>query len=401
YKDTPGLLLYLLGNENNYGLFWKGAETEDIPVEEQGSEARAKAMYKLFNKAILEMKSIDNSRPVAFCNGDLQFLHIIAEEVTAADIFGTNTYRGITFTGLYNRVKDEYGKPVLLTEFGSDALNAQTKQLDQFAQATYLKGNWKEIYSNAAGMGNSGIAIGGFTFQFSDGWWKHDQNENLTVHDTHASWSNGGYQFDYVEGENNMNEEWFGITAKGFPDSTGFYKLAPRTAYYVLNEVHKFDPYAEYASADSLTAYFADISIDESQSLSCKTPFKKYSENEDWDLVWSDEFDGLQGQSPDSTKWTYDIGNGWHGWGNQELEYYTDRPENVSMDGNGNLVITARKEKISDFEYTSSRIKTLGLFEQAYGRFEARIKLPEGQGIWPAFWSLGADFSEVGWPESG
>ena len=68
YKNTPGLLMYLLGNENNYGLFWSGAETEDIPIEDRQSTHRAKAMYKLFNDAVLEMKTVDTTRPVAICN---------------------------------------------------------------------------------------------------------------------------------------------------------------------------------------------------------------------------------------------------------------------------------------------------------------------------------------------
>jgi beta-glucanase (GH16 family) len=118
----------------------------------------------------------------------------------------------------------------------------------------------------------------------------------------------------------------------------------------------------------------------------------------DYQLVWQDEFDGPQGQSPDSTKWTYDIGTD---WGNAQLEYDTDRPENVSLDGDGNLVITARRESYMGQAFTSARIKTQGLFEQTYGRFEARIKLPYGPGIWPAFWLLGSDIETVGWPECG
>jgi beta-galactosidase/beta-glucuronidase len=86
YKDTPGLLLYLLGNENNYGLFWEGAETEDIPMEDRKSTIRATSMYKLFNEATVAMKSIDNSHPVAICNGDLLFLEIIKEECKDIDI---------------------------------------------------------------------------------------------------------------------------------------------------------------------------------------------------------------------------------------------------------------------------------------------------------------------------
>jgi beta-galactosidase/beta-glucuronidase len=97
YKNTPGLLMYLLGNENNYGLFWDGAETENIPVAERKSTHRAEAMYKLFNDAALEMKSIDQNHPVAMCNGDLLFLDIIAKECKDVDIYGTNMYRGVSF----------------------------------------------------------------------------------------------------------------------------------------------------------------------------------------------------------------------------------------------------------------------------------------------------------------
>ena len=118
----------------------------------------------------------------------------------------------------------------------------------------------------------------------------------------------------------------------------------------------------------------------------------------DWTLVWSDEFDGPAGQLPNPANWVFDIGTG---WGNRQLEFDTDRPENVSLDGQGNLAITARRESYGGSAYTSGRIKTQGLFEQAYGRFEARIRLPTGQGIWPAFWMLGSDFATAGWPECG
>jgi beta-glucanase (GH16 family) len=121
----------------------------------------------------------------------------------------------------------------------------------------------------------------------------------------------------------------------------------------------------------------------------------------EWKLVWHDEFDGSAGQSPDPDNWVYDIGNGANGWGNAQLEYDTDRPENVSMDGEGNLAIVAREENYGGFSYTSARIKTQGKFARTRGRFEARIKLPVGQGIWPAFWMLGADFDRVGWPTCG
>ena len=261
YKDTPGLLLYLLGNENNYGLFWEGAETEDIPIEDRKSTVRATAMYKLFNEATIAMKQIDSSHPVAMCNGDLLFLEIIKEECNDIDIFGTNMYRGASFGDAFQRVKNELNKPILFTEFGADAYNALEGREDQKAQAYYMLNNWKEIYENAAGLNKAGNSIGGFTFQFSDGWWKYGQTKNLDIHDTNASWSNGGYKNDYQEGENNMNEEWFGICAKGQTNARGLYTLYPRAAYYALKEAHQFNPYAQGASPERLEEYFSSIQL--------------------------------------------------------------------------------------------------------------------------------------------
>ncbi|GAA4070987.1 hypothetical protein GCM10022389_15260 [Flavobacterium cheonanense] len=261
YKNTKGLLLFLLGNENNYGLFWDGAETENIPVKDRKSTARARSMYKLFNEAVVKMKAIDSNHPMAICNGDLLFLDIVAEECKDVDIYGTNVYRGVSFGDLFDRVKKEYGKPVLFTEFGSDAFNVLTNQEDQNAQAFYLKGNWKEIYENAAGMGKNGNCLGGFTFQFSDGWWKYGQTKNLDQHDSNASWSNGGYQKDFTEGQNNMNEEWFGICAKGPTNEKGFYQLYPRSAYYVLKDIHKFNPFAETANKAKINTHFDEANL--------------------------------------------------------------------------------------------------------------------------------------------
>ncbi len=126
-----------------------------------------------------------------------------------------------------------------------------------------------------------------------------------------------------------------------------------------------------------------------------------------WVLVWSDEFDGPDGSGVDPSKWVFDIGTGPNGdgWGNNELEYYTDRLDNASIRG-GNLVIKAQREKYVSSDgvvrnYTSARLKTKGKFSQAYGRIESRIKIPFGQGLWSAFWMLGDDIDQVGWPECG
>jgi beta-glucanase (GH16 family) len=122
-----------------------------------------------------------------------------------------------------------------------------------------------------------------------------------------------------------------------------------------------------------------------------------------WDLAWSDDFGGSNGSGVDHTKWVVEVGGG--GWGNQELEYYTERLQNAHVQ-DGNLVIQAQREKYTGkdgvtWDYTSARLKTLGKFSQAYGRFEARLKIPYGQGLWPAFWMMGDDIDKVGWPDCG
>jgi beta-glucanase (GH16 family) len=122
-----------------------------------------------------------------------------------------------------------------------------------------------------------------------------------------------------------------------------------------------------------------------------------------WTLVWSDEFDGANGSVPDPAKWTHDVGG--NGWGNEELEYYTSRAENAHLQ-DGQLVIHALKENYKGpdgvtRDYTSARLKTQGLFQQTYGRFEARIRIPYGQGLWPAYWMLGSNIAVGDWPKCG
>jgi beta-glucanase (GH16 family) len=118
---------------------------------------------------------------------------------------------------------------------------------------------------------------------------------------------------------------------------------------------------------------------------------------QDRQIIWSDEFDGAPGSPPDPAKWVYDLGGG--GWGNQELEVYTDNRGNSHLDGQGHLVIQA--VEATPGKFTSARLKTLGKFDFKYGRVEARIRIPYGQGIWPAFWMLGADIASKEWPGCG
>lgn len=115
-------------------------------------------------------------------------------------------------------------------------------------------------------------------------------------------------------------------------------------------------------------------------------------------LIWSDEFDG---NTINRANWTFDIGTGNNGWGNNELQYYTNRNENARVE-DGNLIIEAKKESYNNSNYTSARLKTKNLKQFTYGRIEARMKLPQGQGIWPAFWMLGSSFNgDSDWPQCG
>jgi len=138
-------------------------------------------------------------------------------------------------------------------------------------------------------------------------------------------------------------------------------------------------------------------------SLACGASSPQQPAPKGWVLTWADEFNGANGSALDAAKWVLETGG--NGWGNNELEYYTNRPQN-SAQKDGNLVITVLKEHFTGSDavsrdYTSARLKTATRFTQAYGRFEARLKVPKGQGIWPAFWMLGDNIDVVGWPTCG
>ncbi len=147
-------------------------------------------------------------------------------------------------------------------------------------------------------------------------------------------------------------------------------------------------------SSKSLLTFFMALTI--VMATSCSEDEQKVTNLDT--LVFQDEFDS--DGAVNSDYWGYDIGTGANGWGNNELQYYTNRPENVQAQ-NGLLIITARQESYRGSGYTSSRLLTKGKIEQTYGRFEARMRLPWGQGIWPAFWMLGADIDNNPWPAAG
>ncbi len=259
YKDVPGVLMFAFGNESNYGLSWSSFEIENLPEGERNTE-KARYLYSLFNEVMKAGKAIAPNHPFSIVNGDIQYIDLIAEYCVDMDILGSNVYRGVSFTDLWERVDEKLDLPVVYFEFGSDAFNARTFEEDQLSQAKVLKSQWQEMYNQSYGNGQVGNAIGGFVFEWRDEWWKYLQIENLDVQDNNASWSNQAYLFDWAEGKNNMNEEWFGVTALGKPNSDGVYEARPRMAYDVLKEIWALDPYNMQKS--SMNSSIENINMD-------------------------------------------------------------------------------------------------------------------------------------------
>ena len=262
YKDTDGILMWMLGNENNYGLVWSSFEIEALPAEEQGS-ARALHLYTLMGEVIDAVKAIDDTHPVSMANGDLQYIDLIAEHCSNLDVMGSNVYRGRSSGDLFDRVGDELGVPFFYSEFGADSYDARRGREDHVTQADYLLDQWQEIYEHAYGNGRSGTAVGGMIFQWSDGWWKTGQEVNLDVQNPDASWPNRAYIDDYVEGGNNMNEEWFGITAKGNQDDEGNFEILPRAAYYLIRDAWSLNPYAPGSNQQTVRDWYSRFSVND------------------------------------------------------------------------------------------------------------------------------------------
>ncbi len=281
-------------------------------------------------------------------------------------------------------------------------------------------------------------AWGGFTYAFTDGagW----SSQDWTGHNAFQFWlyGNSTGQIVQIELFDNRQPGNNADTAERFfyhlvDDYDGWQQFTIPFAYFQrrvdwqpggapddgfnLDAVSGF-AFGFPAGVGAQTAWLdqAEVVVVEDPSLvqtSAQSPVTEVEIDEsigwdsrEWNLLWSDEFDAEAGSPINADNWTCEIGG--HGWGNNEMEYYTDRVENAAHDGAGNLVITAREETLADStchygecQYTSARCITQDKVEFTYGRVEARIDIPNGQGIWPAFWMLGANFPELGWPLSG
>lgn len=247
-RDEPGILFWVLGNENNYSFSgmiqpWSSDEIDRETDPQKQILMRAKIYYSFVNELAREIKKIDPNHPVALGNGELRFLDIANEVSPDIDLVACIIYRGKTFGNIFNSLKATFNRPLVITEFGADAYDAYLKKEDQNMQAFFLESQWQQIYENLPtskeGVGN---CLGGTIFEWSDEWWKHNGYNEASwyVHDTGSGWSNSSYYFDIKAADNkNMNEEWFGIVALSEELENGINKRIPRKAYYVLREFWK------------------------------------------------------------------------------------------------------------------------------------------------------------------
>jgi len=248
YKDEPGVLLWILGNENNYSCLgrvnpWSNDEIDKEPDPQKKNAIRARIYYSFVNDIAGKIHEIDPNHPVALGNGELLGLESANQYCPDIDLVACIIYRGRTFGNLFNSLKATFDRPVVIAEFGADVYDAYLKKEDQNMQAFFLESQWRQIYSNIANAPQgAGNCLGGTIFEWSDEWWKHDENnpDSWKVHDTESNWSNGSYYFDIkAEGNKNMNEEWFGIVALSEELEDGLNKRIPRKAYYVIREFWK------------------------------------------------------------------------------------------------------------------------------------------------------------------
>ncbi|MBN1823341.1 MAG: hypothetical protein JW803_03370 [Endomicrobiales bacterium] len=229
YRNEPYILMWVLGNENNYGA-------PGVPGSEAGNGCRARlqpeAYYSFVNRAAKLVKSLDpKKRPVAICNGDILYLDICAENAPEIDIFGVNSYRGKEgFGSLWQDVKNVYDKPVVVTEYGCSAYHPSwPRKKYEAAQAEYIKGNWMDIENNFAGSG-FGNALGGMLFEWTDEWWKANADLPERIQKQHREWyakrcsqykdlqpdkQDAVPQFGAPFLDGWSYEEWLGITSQG------------------------------------------------------------------------------------------------------------------------------------------------------------------------------------------
>jgi beta-glucuronidase len=252
FKDEPYILMWVLGNENNYpGVFGHvggGGNASKYPAE----------YYAFINELAKWVKENDpQDRPVAICNGDTLFFDTFAENCPDVDIYGCNSYQGNQGFIFWQDVADLYGKPVVVTEFGCPAYHeGQSKEVAEEEQADYNWGTWTDIAANSAGQAGVGNALGGVVFEWVDGWWKSGQAPFFSpyIHEPNGQWKGpfpNGWSY----------EEWFGLCSQGEGEESPFLRRL-RKSYYVYQDLWtKSDIYDPIYAAGRINAADKDVFV--------------------------------------------------------------------------------------------------------------------------------------------
>lgn len=243
FKDEPAILIWTLGNENNFSFgkeklrVWTNPQLEEISDPMKKREAMAEIYYKFVNELAGEIKKIDKAHPVALGNGGIDNIEIAQKFSDNFDLLACSVYNGKSFGSAFSKIENNWGKPFFFSEFGCDSFNALTKQPDEEIQAEFIDSQWKEIKRNLHTGSGEGNCLGGVVFEWNDEWWKHNDFDPSgdSIQDEGAGWSNGAYYFDIAAEKNlNMNEEWWGIVKVVQRD--GAQICVPKKAFYVLKD---------------------------------------------------------------------------------------------------------------------------------------------------------------------
>jgi hypothetical protein len=245
-KDEDGLLMWILGNENNYSFSgkvnpWTCAQVERIEDPALKVSKKAEVYYRFVNKVTKAIKRIDKKHPVAMGNGELITIDIASKYAKDIDILALIFYRGKRFGNIFDFVRENFANPVLIAGVGCDAYDGYRNKENQDIQAECLLSQWIDLYKNTSFFKDNGNCLGGIIFEWNDEWWKYSPSDpsRWSYHDTAGGWSNGSYYFDIKAPRNlNMNEEWFGIVSYE-KDQDGNFIKKPRKVYYALKEFFK------------------------------------------------------------------------------------------------------------------------------------------------------------------
>jgi len=250
YKNEKGILLWILGNENNVSFsyspqtvnLWTNDEIEKLDDPYLKRRARARFYYEFVNEIAKEVHKIDPNHPVVLANAELTDIDVAADVTPDIDILGCSIYRGKSFGSFYREAQNKFKRPVLITEFGCDRYDAFLKKEDQDIQAEFMEAEINEIQKNTFSGNGAGNSIGCFVFEWTDEWWKLEENDayGWGVHDTAPSWSNGAYYFDIKAPQNmNINEEWWGVCELKKNKLGALDERVPTRAYFRVKEMWK------------------------------------------------------------------------------------------------------------------------------------------------------------------